>query len=471
MKSKSANNFFNFSDRKDLVAVLKPKLSISYKELFNHSNQIAFSLSHNGIKKDNYVPILIDDNLLFIKTVIALWFLGAIPVPLNTKLLDDEIKSTLDDFDFKFLVTDKKSSFNLSKNELGIIDFNKITSENDETQSFSIPIWEKEAVVIFTSGSTGSPKGVVHTFSSLINSIINGNEILNHKETDRWLASLPFYHIGGFQIICRSLFYGCSIILPQSLQTDDLTKSIKEFNPTHLSLVSTQLEKLIQQSIKPNDSLKISLIGGGFINDELMIEADKLGWKTFQVYGSSETASMITAISANEIKSNPQSAGKVLTNVDIKISADSEILVKSNSLFKKYLDDENETSSKLINGFYHTGDLGFIDDDGYLFIEARRNDLIVSGGENVNPIEVEKAILKIKGIKEVCVFPKPSKTWGQIVVCVIVKEDESINGIIVKENLKKIIAGYKIPKEFIFTSELPKTSLGKLEREKISKMF
>ena len=157
--------------------------------------------------------------------------------------------------------------------------------------------------------------------------------------------------------------------------------------------------------------------------------------------------------------------------MQINIAEDSEILVKSDSLFLKYLSDESETKLKLVDDYYYTGDLGFLDDDGYLFIEARRTDLIVTGGENVNPIEVEKAILKINGIKEVCVFPKPSKTWGQIVVCVIVKEDESINGIIVKENLKKIIAGYKIPKEFIFTCELPKTGLGKLEREKIRKMF
>ena len=138
----------------------------------------------------------------------------------------------------------------------------------------------------------------MHTFSSLINSIENGNEILNHKENDRWLASLPFYHIGGFQIICRSLFYGCSIILPESLQINHLAEAIKELNPTHLSLVSTQLERLIHLKVTPNESLRVSLIGGGFVDDELMFEADKLGWKPFRVYGSSETASMITAISS-----------------------------------------------------------------------------------------------------------------------------------------------------------------------------
>ncbi|RPI63446.1 MAG: fatty acid--CoA ligase, partial [Ignavibacteriales bacterium] len=145
--------------------------------------------------------------------------------------------------------------------------------------------------------------------------------------------------------------------------------------------------------------------------------------------------------------------------------------IKSNSLFKKYLGDEKETSSKLINGFYHSGDLGFVDVDGYLFIEARRTDLIVTGGENVNPIEVEKAILHIVGIRDVCVFAKQDKTWGQIVACAIVKEDNFINEKMIKEILKQQLAGYKIPKQFFFTDILPRTSLGKLEREKIKKMF
>jgi acyl-CoA synthetase (AMP-forming)/AMP-acid ligase II len=180
---------------------------------------------------------------------------------------------------------------------------------------------------------------------------------------------------------------------------------------------------------------------------------------------------MITAISANEIISKPQSVGKPLNNVKIKISDDSEILIKSNSLFTKYLGDEKETSSKLINGFYHSGDLGFIDDDGYLFIEARRTDLIVTGGENVNPIEVEKALLQIPFIKDACVFPKQNKTWGQIVACAVKVDDTSINEKMIKEILKQKIAGFKIPKQFFFVNELPKTSLGKLEREKIKKMF
>ena len=462
MTNKFTHNFFSFSDRKDLTAVIKPGTIISYNDLFDGANQLAYSLSSSGISKSNYVPLLIEDNFHFIQVTIALWILGAIPVPLNIKLLDEEIISIVDDYDFKELITDKKF-------EILSVDERKVDSRKYEIKDY--PALNDEAVVIFTSGSTGRPKGVVHTFSSLINSIENGNRILQQSENDRWLASLLFYHIGGFQILCRSLYYGCSIIIPESFQTNDLADAILNYKPTHLSLVSTQLERLIHQKVNPGESLKVSLLGGGFIDDELIFEADKLGWKPLRVYGSSETASMITAISAQEIKSKPQSVGKSLKNVEVKISSDSEILISSNTLFKYYLDDGKETSATLINGYYHTGDIGFIDNDGYLFIEARRNDLIVTGGENVNPIEVENVLMGLPFIKDTCVFPKQSKTWGQIVAVAIVLTDSSIDEKAIKEILRQKLVGYKIPKKFFFTDVLPRTSLGKLEREKIRKMF
>lgn len=488
MKENLLNNFFSFSNRTDLIAISSNNLQLTYNELFHQSKILADFLSSKQIKKNDYVPILISDQLSFIKTVIALWYLGAVPVPINSRLTVEEINSVIDDYDFKFLISNPENSFESSRlggkkvkegnchKDTKSQSFTKINLAESSSRTinkldYSIPNLKDDAVVIFTSGTSGRPKGVVHTFSSLMNNIKNGNDILNQQEKDRWFASLPFYHIGGFQIIYRSLFYGCSIILPQSLQTIDLAKSIKEFNPTHLSLVSIQLEKLIDSKLKPDESLKVSLIGGGFVDDKLMIAADKLGWNPYRVYGSSETASMITAISAGEIKIKPQSVGKPINNVEIIISNDSEILVKSKSLFKKYLDDEKETQAKTIDGYYHSGDLGFIDDDGYLFIEARRTDLIVTGGENVNPVEVEKAILKINGITEVCVFPKPNKTWGQIVACVLVTNNQMLDIEFIKNQLKKNLAGYKIPKEFIFTDKLPRTSLGKLEREKIRKMF
>ncbi|HQF42237.1 MAG TPA: AMP-binding protein [Ignavibacteriaceae bacterium] len=471
MKDSFNNSLFKYSDRKDLIAIKNSEFEISYYSLFKSSADFSEFFVSKQIKENDYVAILSDDQILFIKSVISLWLIGAVPVPINTKLLNSEVELIINDHQIKFLITDKTffSFDNLSDTE--IIKKNDIEINPGLITDLKIPEEKNEAVVIFTSGSSGKPRGVVHTFSSLINNIKNGNVLLRQEEKDRWLASLPFYHIGGFQIICRSLYFGSTLIIPKSIQTNDIIDSIALFNPTHLSLVSTQLERLLNISISPGKFLKVALIGGGFIDDDLMIQADKSGWNPFRVYGSSETGSMITAISAKEIKTRPLSSGKPFPNVELIISEESEILIKSSSLFKNYLNDSNETNNKFIDKYYKSGDIGFIDNEGYLFVEARRNDLIITGGENVNPIEVERVIQKINGIKEVCVFPQQNKIWGHIVACAVVTDDESVNEKMIKDFLKLKIAGYKIPKKFFFTTELPKTSLGKFEREKIKKIF
>lgn len=469
MEEKNKNNLFRYADREDLDFILSDEKKISFKDFFSQSRRLAKTLMTEGISSKDYVPVLVDNQIDFIKSILSLWYIGAIPVPVNSKLIEEEIADILNDYEFKFLITDKIISRKFDS--LKMISLQKIKEETTLEIQFSIPDINSEAVVIFTSGSTGRPKGVVHTFLSLINSIENGNEVLRQSNTSRWLASLPFYHIGGFQIICRSLYFGCSIIIPTSLQVNEFSTAIIKFYPTHLSLVSTQLERLLNKNFKPPNTVKVSLVGGGFINDELMIKAFEQDWNPFRVYGSSETASFVTAISGNEVASKPESVGKPVGKNKITISKDSEIQISSDSLFKKYLNNESETRIKLLNGIYHTGDLGFVDEDGYLFVEARRNDLIVTGGENVNPIEVENELKQIIGIDDVCVFPKPSKIWGQIVTAAIVCSDKSITEEKIKEILKSKLAGFKIPKVFHFTDKLPRTALGKLEREKIKNMF
>ncbi len=471
MNNSLNNNLFKYSNRKDLTVIKNSEFDISYSSLFNSSAALSEYFLSKQINKNDYVAVFTDDQTVFIKSVIALWLTGAVPVPINTKYLDSEIEIILDDHHIKFLITDKVSFSFDNQSDTEIININDIKTNQTFITDFKIPDENNEAVVIFTSGSTGEPRGVVHTFSSLINSIKNGKTILMHEEKDRWLASLPFYHIGGFQIICRSFFYGCTLIIPKSIQTEDISDSVIKFDPTHLSLVSTQLKRLLKNKLSPGNSLKVSLIGGGFIDDELITEADKFGWKPYRVYGSSETGSMITAISANEIKNKPLSSGKPFANVQIKTSEQSEILIRTNSLFINYFNDKKASAEKLIDGFHHSGDIGTIDKDGYLFIEARRYDLIVTGGENVNPVEVERAILKIDNVKEACVFPQQNKIWGQIVACVLVTDDKSINEKKIKDFLKHLIAGYKFPKKIYFADELPKTSLGKYDREKIKKIF
>lgn len=458
--------FYKYAQRDDLISIRNDDRSFTYKELFNFSEKLSGAFGSKVNTQQKYIPILSSNSPEFVIITLALWNIGLTPVPLNIKWTVSEIDSVLSKYKFDILIYEDKFVDKLSSLQIRKISFKELF----EAKSNSVVTKDNdEAVVIFTSGSSAQPKGVIHTFDSLSSSIMNGSKVLNQKVGDRWLASLPFYHIGGFQIICRALSAGCEII-PEDLKIQSLISSIIKFKPTHLSLVPTQLIQLLEESTPAPDELKLCLVGGGFSEDSLIIEAADKGWKPVRVYGSTETASFVTAADVETIKKKPGTAGKAVENVKIKISSEDEILISSSSLFKSYLNDDNATSKKLKNNFYYSGDLGKLDEQEYLFIEARRTDLIVSGGENVNPFEVESALLKIDSISEACVFPVQDEKWGQIVAAALVLKKNTDEEVI-KSELKKNLAAFKIPKKFFFVDKLPKTSLGKIEREKVRKIF
>lgn len=470
-------------------AVITKDGIVSYDELDFHSSILASNLAAK-ISGKEYIGIYLDNSIEFISIIIALWKIGAVPVPLNFPATDDEfiklisvsglstiISSELYLPGLETIKANTNKNFNMILHGINYVYNNKeIKKETVERFPSYDLIPENEAVVIFTSGATGEPKGVVHTFHSLLSSTVNGNEILNHTSNDRWLASLPFYHIGGFQIICRTLYYGVSIIIPESLQTNHLAQAISEFQPTHASFVSPQLKRLLDNKIKPNDELRCSLIGGGFIDKDLLFEAKKSGWHPVKVYGSSETASFVCALSENDIEEKAVSIGKPVGNNQIMIvdengmecsaQTEGEIIIKSESLFKYYLNDESETKDKLNQDCYFTADLGYLDDEGFLCVTGRKNEMIVTGGKNVNPLEVETAILKYPGIVEAAVFPVDDVEWGEI-VCAAIVSTSKIDIENFKIFLKKILSSYKVPKKIYNEESLPKTTLGKIEKKKL----
>lgn len=465
------------SENANGFAIISSSKIITYAVLNSLVNILSYQLYNDGIREGNRIAVISNNNPDFIMLILALWKIGAVPVPINTKLASEEINAIAEFCKPDLIFIHKNLNLNLSGNK-SVKSFP--VEINYGTSHFESGILnpENSAVIIFTSGSAGSPKGVVHTFNSLLNSCRMSAPLLELQPGDKWLLSLPMYHIGGFSILARVLFSGAGIIIPDSNSTNDLIYCINNLRCTHISLVPTQLKRIIETGTIPNNELKKTLIGGGPADVDLISDAECKGWKINKVYGSTETFAFITMLEPDDFKTKHRSAGKPLAGVDIKISngnnktESGEILVSSPSLMKEYLFNNEETSQKLIEGYYHSGDIGYLDKEGFLYIETRRMDLIISGGENINPIEVENQILKMASVNDVCVFGITDEEWGQICAAAIVTdENKTITFEEIKDFLSEKVASYKIPKRIFIEEELPKTTLGKIKRQEIAKKY
>ncbi|OGU74324.1 MAG: o-succinylbenzoate--CoA ligase [Ignavibacteria bacterium RBG_16_34_14] len=468
----------------DSVAVIQNDKEITYNEINSSVEKTSFFLKNVGIKENDIITLLSNNSLEFIVTVLSLWEIGAVPVPLNVKFLkknlDEQIEflnsgCTIKSKEFLnfsapgknlFIPFDdllRKAILPGNKEKKGQRNFSNLLSRQTE---------EKTALILFTSGSSGKPKAVMLSFENLIQNALTGNKVLNQTKEDKWLASLPFYHIGGFSIIFRALMFGASIVIPTSLSNDDLLGSIKKHQPTLASLVSNQLKKFVKENFIPNIELRTVLLGGGFSDKDLILKAIKKGWKIAKVYGSTETSSFISFMNYEEMKKKPQASGRVISPNKIKITDTGEIAVQSQSVMQGYFNNKEGTEEKIKNGFYYTGDSGHLDNEGYLYVEAKRTDLIISGGENINPFEVENEISSHSKVKEVSVVGIEDKEWGQIVsAAVVLKENKKLTENELKNFLRNKLASFKIPKQIVFINDLPKTELGKIFREEVKKLF
>lgn len=453
--------------------------SLSAFELDLLINRYAHSLKSNSIERYERVPILLDNSINFIVANLALWRCGAIPVSLNTRLLEEDIIEQLVFLESRFLITDK-----ILKSLPGKIrilppptkDFNRHEMVNKE-----FPTTDDVALIIFTSGSTSIPKAVQLTFDNLIKSALTGNQLINHQLDDKWLASLPFYHIGGFSILTRSLIFKVPLILPDSIKSESLAENIQTYKPTLISLVASQLSDLMKIKFD-SSSIRNVLIGGGASSDNLIEEAISKGWKISKVYGSSETSAFVTGFLVNEKPGKIKSSGKILPPNKIKIldengnelntNEQGEIAVKSDSVMKGYFKNPEQTKKVLVDGYYLTGDYGYLDEDGFLFVLSRRSDIIVTGGENVDTSKVESVIAVHPSVDEVFILGIEDNHWGQIIAAAIVlKENEKLSEQELKKYLSDKISLYMIPKNILFLDKIPKTQLGKVEREKIKSLF
>ncbi|MEA1979901.1 MAG: o-succinylbenzoate--CoA ligase, partial [candidate division Zixibacteria bacterium] len=343
------------------------------------------------------------------------------------------------EIDAAIIFSDKNISIENSKLISGIVDISNKVNTNSILNSLDS---NQDATLIFTSGSSSKPKAVLHTFSNHYYSALGSNENLPLHQNDRWLLSLPIYHVGGLGIIFRCFQAGASIIIPP--YDYNLSEFIIMNNITHLSLVSTQLHRLLKDIKNKNLlSLKAILLGGSKIPSSLVKEALDLGLPIYKSYGMTEMASQICTTEKLNLSVNH--SGQVLSYRAVRLSSKNEILVKGETLFKGYY--LNGKLNKPLNseGWFSTGDIGQFDNDNNLVVAGRIDNQFISGGENISPEEIENIIAELYDFEKVIVVPVLDKEFGERPVIFISGEFDK-NEIV--EKLNKKLPSYKIPDYF-----------------------
>ena len=317
-----------------------------------------------------------------------------------------------------------------------------LAESHQRTEPKDIPL-ERPATIIFTSGSTGVSKAALHTFGNHYHNALGSNANITLRSGDRWLHSLPLYHVGGLSILFRCLLAGAAIALPK--HGTPIGEAIARLGATHVSLVSTQLLRLLREEADLS-ALEAVLMGGGPVSASLIDEAVTRGLPIHTTYGLTEMASQVTTTPPGASPEALRTAGRVLPNREVSISENSEILVRGKSLFAGYVEGEKTDRPLDADGWFHTGDLGGLDENDDLRVGGRKDNIFVSGGENIQPEEVEEILCRLDGIEEAVVVPVPDPEFGHRPVA-FVRTDDGGDGDPAPE-LEEILPRFKIPVAF-----------------------
>ncbi|MEM6470537.1 MAG: AMP-binding protein [Planctomycetota bacterium] len=306
--------------------------------------------------------------------------------------------------------------------------------QNDRTPN-------QPATLILTSGSSGKPKAVVHSVDAHIASAKGAESQIALGPGDRWLWSLPLCHVSGLSILIRCAVAGATVVGLQSESTFNASL-LAEHRVTHLSAVSTQIRRLLAEEDFPSPHLKSVLLGGSGVDPKLVSEARHRGVRLHTTYGLTETASQVTTSTATD---DAAVSGRILPGRRVKLSATGEILVGGETLCLGYYLDGRIESVVDEGGWFPTGDLGRWTDDGQLIVKGRIDNQFISGGENIHPENIERAMMEAFGVDEVIVVPKPCETYGERPIA-YVRGNLPADW---PDQLRRSLQGYEIPTEIL----------------------
>jgi long-chain acyl-CoA synthetase len=477
------------------VAIKWKNISIMYEQLFNIVNHnIKLIREIDEVVSDN-IGIFLPNSIQYVIAFFTITLMDKVIVPISVQAKKAEIKSTIEYCELKIIITNTQYKdvlksflddsdlmviiFNLDDGSFigfgsGLKDFSKKNKINDKISEAEV------AILLHTSGTTSSPKRVMLTHKNLITNIRSNIESLKLTENDKTLIALPmlFSYCNTAQFLTH-LYIGASIVIMEDLFMPNIFfKLVQDERVTNFTGVPPMMLMLLNYGNKHKydiSSLKYICVGGG----KMPVEKLKELIRTFptvgivHTYGQTEASPRITALLPEDSLRKVGSVGKPIPNVKVKIVFDKErdeilgefgeIIVQGDNVMKGYYKRPDETAKVIKDGWLLTGDLGRLDEEGFIYLIGRKKNMIVSGGINIYPEEIEELIMCHPAVNEVCVIREEHELLGEVPIAkIVLKEDAKISEGELKNYCMDNLANYKVPSKVEFVDELPKTATGKI---------
>lgn len=474
------------------IAITDGQVSYTYRDLYLKAYRLATKLK---IYQQSRVGLYIDNSIQSAVLIHACWLANIEIAMINTRLTPNEMTNQMRSIDVQLIFCTLPLELrgfqivSLDDNEFEGTDItmngllgntmdvqydtsNETVVQRDSTSNLLNTFFNLDdiASIMFTSGTTGPQKAVPQTFRNHYASAIGCKDSLGYNHDTNWLSVLPIYHISGLSVILRAVIEGFTVRIVDKFNAEQILTIIKNERITHISLVPQTLNWLMHQGLhEPYDLQKI-LLGGAKLSATMIETALQYNLPIYNSFGMTETCSQFLTATPEMLHARPDTVGMPSANVDVKIKnpnkeGHGELMIKGANVMNGYLYPSDLTDT-FENGYFNTGDIAEIDHEGYVMIYDRRKDLIISGGENIYPYQIETVAKQFPGISDAVCVGHPDDTWGQVPKLYFISENDISKAQLIAY-LSQHLAKYKVPKHFEKVDTLPYTSTGKLQRNKL----
>ncbi len=461
------------------------KRQFTYREFEAVVKRVAGMLWANSVRKGDVVSLLLPNSVEYVIAYFACWQIGALAGPINSLLKAQEIAYVISNSEAKLLLVN--SEF-VPQIDIKSVIFDNVHEFTDQPVEETRIERDDDAIIIYTSGTTGKPKGCLLTHGNVIANARQISSWLNFTEADRLLTMMPLFHMNAVSVTTMSALYaGGSTVVSSKFSASRFWQIISDYQITSFGSVATMLSMLLStypEGVPPGlrtDQLRFAMCGSAPVPAEVLKRFEEtFDCLVVEGYGLSESTCRST-FNPPDRRRRPGSCGlpignemRVVDDEDREVPDGSlgEIVLRGENILKGYYKNPEATATAFRNGWFHTGDIGYRDQDGFYYIVDRKSDMIIRGGENIYPREIDEVLYQHQSVAAAAAVGVPDALYGEEVAAVIVlKEGAKSSEEEVIEFCKARLADYKCPKTVHFVTDIPKGPTGKLLKRELVKML